>query len=112
MPTYDYRCLACDHCFEAMQSIVAAPLKECPLCGGAVKRLVGGGIGLIFKGSGFYITDYGRKTGGGGNGGGKKTAADAGKETQGSPSTDKPSETSTAPSPPKPTPAKDSGSSG
>jgi putative FmdB family regulatory protein len=75
MPTYDYRCLSCDHPFEAMQSIVAEPLKECPLCGGAVKRLVGGGIGLIFKGSGFYITDYGRK-GGGSNGRRKAEAAE------------------------------------
>ena len=59
MPTYDYQCSACDHRFERFQSITAAPLKVCPQCGKAkVKRLIGAGAGLIFKGSGFYITDY------------------------------------------------------
>jgi putative FmdB family regulatory protein len=66
MPTYEYVCSKCDHQFEKVQSISDAPLKTCPkeLCGmkkwgkGKVKRGVGGGAGLIFKGSGFYITDY------------------------------------------------------
>lgn len=58
MPTYDYRCNACKHLFEAFQSITATPLKECPNCGAEVERLIGAGMGLIFKGSGFYITDY------------------------------------------------------
>ena len=58
MPTYDYKCLECDIQFEKFQSITAPPLEECPECNGKVKRLIGAGAGLIFKGSGFYITDY------------------------------------------------------
>ena len=59
MPTYDYVCGKCEHAFEAFQSIKAAPLKKCPACGKpALKQLMGAGGGLIFKGSGFYITDY------------------------------------------------------
>ena len=58
MPTYRYRCTSCKHEFEAFQSITADPLDECPECNSAVKRLIGKGAGLIFKGSGFYITDY------------------------------------------------------
>ena len=59
MPTYEYKCTACGHAFEQFQSITAAPTKRCPQCGKAkAKRLLGTGAGLIFKGSGFYITDY------------------------------------------------------
>ena len=59
MPTYDYKCDACGHTFELFQSIKADPVKRCPVCGkNNVKRLIGTGAGLIFKGSGFYITDY------------------------------------------------------
>jgi putative FmdB family regulatory protein len=59
MPTYDYRCDACGHAFEKFQSITAAPLRKCPKCGkNKVKRLLGTGAGVIFKGSGFYQTDY------------------------------------------------------
>ncbi len=58
MPTYEYRCKQCGHLFEAFQSISAEPLSDCPICNGTVQRLIGGGNGLIFKGSGFYITDY------------------------------------------------------
>ena len=58
MPTYDYKCLACDVRFEKFQGIMAPAIEECPECGGKVKRLIGAGAGLIFKGSGFYITDY------------------------------------------------------
>ncbi len=58
MPTYDYKCLECDIQFEKFQGITAPPLEECPECSGKVKRLIGAGAGLIFKGSGFYITDY------------------------------------------------------
>jgi putative FmdB family regulatory protein len=59
MPTYEYKCSACGHAFEQFQSITAAPIKRCPGCGKAkVKRLLGTGAGIIFKGSGFYITDY------------------------------------------------------
>ena len=59
MPTYEYKCEACGKHFDKFQSITAAPIEECPLCGEHhVKRLIGTGAGLIFKGSGFYITDY------------------------------------------------------
>lgn len=58
MPTYDYRCQKCGHQFEAFQKMSDEPLKECPECKGDVKRLLGGGAGFLFKGSGFYITDY------------------------------------------------------
>src|SRR6266566_4465848 len=59
MPTYEYVCNACGHKFERFHSITAAPIRRCPECGKAkVKRLIGTGAGLIFKGSGFYITDY------------------------------------------------------
>ena len=59
MPTYEYKCDACGNAFEKFQSITAAPIKKCPKCGkNKVRRLIGTGAGLIFKGSGFYITDY------------------------------------------------------
>lgn len=59
MPTYDYLCAACEHKFEEFQSITAAPLRKCPKCGkNKLKRLIGIGAGIIFKGSGFYETDY------------------------------------------------------
>lgn len=59
MPTYDYACEACKHTWEEFQSITAKPTKKCPECGKAkAKRLIGPGAGLLFKGSGFYITDY------------------------------------------------------
>ena len=63
MPTYDYRCESCGHQFEAFQSIKADPLTDCPECSKPdLKRLIGGGAGLIFKGSGFYETDYKTKS--------------------------------------------------
>lgn len=59
MPTYDYECDACQHRWEEFQSIKAEPTKKCPSCGKKkAKRLIGAGAGLIFRGSGFYLTDY------------------------------------------------------
>jgi len=58
MPTYDYKCNECGHLYEYFQTMSDAPLKNCPECNGVVRRLVSGGSGLIFKGSGFYLTDY------------------------------------------------------
>lgn len=58
MPTYEYECQKCGHIFEAFQLMTAKPLRKCPECGGKVKRLLGTGAGIIFKGSGFYETDY------------------------------------------------------
>ena len=61
MPTYDYKCENCDHMFEYFQAMSDLPLKKCPECSGKIRRLVSGGSGLIFKGSGFYLTDYAKK---------------------------------------------------
>jgi putative FmdB family regulatory protein len=58
MPHYDYECTGCHHRFEVFQKMSDKPLQECPTCRAAVKRLIGSGAGVIFKGSGFYATDY------------------------------------------------------
>jgi putative FmdB family regulatory protein len=58
MPTYQYRCLECDYRFEEFQNITEPPIENCPECGGRAERLISGGAGFLFKGSGFYITDY------------------------------------------------------
>jgi putative FmdB family regulatory protein len=59
MPTYDYICKACNHVWEEFQSITAEPTKKCPECKKKkAERQIGAGAGLIFRGSGFYITDY------------------------------------------------------
>ncbi|MFC2093565.1 FmdB family zinc ribbon protein [Bacteroidota bacterium] len=62
MPTYDYKCSNCGDTFEILQSIKAEPLKTCSKCGKeTLQKQISGGAGLIFKGSGFYITDYKNK---------------------------------------------------
>ena len=81
MPTYEYKCDRCGHCFEAFQSMNAEPLSECPECGGKVRRLISPGAGFIFKGSGFYSTDYRSDS--------YKKAAKADKDSSGSDSGDK-----------------------
>lgn len=69
MPTYDYSCRKCGHAFEVFEAISASTRKACPKCGRrTAHRMIGAGAGLLFKGSGFYITDYGR--------GGAKPAAE------------------------------------
>ncbi len=60
MPTYDYKSKDCGYLFELFQPMTAEPIKECPKCKGEVKRLIGAGAGPIFKGNGFYETDYKR----------------------------------------------------
>ena len=77
MPTYEYRCLKCKKKFEKTQSMKDARLKKCVYCGGPVERLIGAGAGLIFKGTGFYQTDY------------KKTKPPAAAETKKEPSSKK-----------------------
>jgi len=57
MPTYEYNCPKCGK-FDVIQSITAEPLKECPTCKSPVQRLISGGAGILFKGSGFYVTDH------------------------------------------------------
>ena len=62
MPTYEYECSACGHAFEALQSMSEAKLVQCPQCKkNKLHRLIGTGSGVIFKGSGFYETDYKKK---------------------------------------------------
>jgi putative FmdB family regulatory protein len=64
MPTYDYSCGSCRHVFEVFESMNASGLRECPRCSEVkARRLIGTGAGLLFKGSGFYVTDY-KKSGG------------------------------------------------
>lgn len=63
MPTYDYKCLDCGYVFEEFQRMTDNPLQECPKCKGNVKRLIGAGSVPIFKGTGFYHTDYKMKSG-------------------------------------------------
>ena len=58
MPTYNYYCSDCDSHFSYFQKMSESPVSSCENCGGKVKRLITGGTGLIFKGSGFYLTDY------------------------------------------------------
>ena len=75
MPRYEYHCDACNADFEAQQRMSDDPLTTCTQCGqeGQVRRLVGAGTGLIFKGSGFYITDY--RNGNGSSGGSKDSSS-------------------------------------
>ncbi|MGB3340556.1 MAG: zinc ribbon domain-containing protein [bacterium] len=58
MPTYEYECTKCKYVFEEFQKITDKPLLRCPKCRGKLRRLISGGVGFIFKGSGFYATDY------------------------------------------------------
>ncbi len=121
MPTYEYKCDACGHPFEKFQSIKADPITVCPNCGQErVRKLISMGAGLIFKGSGFYITDYRDKgyadsakadSAGGGE---KKADAPAGDAAKGDkpaggepakPAESKPSEAKPAATTPTPTPA-------
>ncbi|MER3416372.1 MAG: FmdB family transcriptional regulator [Gemmataceae bacterium] len=78
MPTYDYVCDHCEHQFEEFQYITEEPLRKCPRCGRKkLRRLIGPGAALLFKGSGFYITDYRSES--------YKAAARAEKEAAGKP---------------------------
>ncbi len=103
MPTYEYRCPACGSDFEKFQRMSEEPVAECPGCGAASQRRISGGAGLLFKGDGFYITDYRSDSY-------KKAAsADAGSGGESKPAASdaKPaaSESKPAPAPaPKPTP--------
>ena len=62
MPTYEYQCQKCKRRHEASQSITAKPLMKCAKCGGRLQRLISTGSGFLFKGSGFYVTDYRSKS--------------------------------------------------
>src|SRR4051812_31031080 len=111
MPTYEYVCDACGHAFEQFQSIKAAPIKKCPKCGKSkVRRLIGTGAGLLFKGSGFYITDYrsdsyNKSAKADAGGGSASTSGDAAKPAAGGGAESKPAATP-ADKPVPPAPAK------
>jgi putative FmdB family regulatory protein len=64
MPTYEYECKSCGHTFDVFQNMSDEPIKVCPECGKEVRRLINGGTGVIFKGSGFYVTDKNKGPGG------------------------------------------------
>jgi putative FmdB family regulatory protein len=82
MPTYDYSCSACGHRFERFESINDDKAKACPKCGKKkAKRLMGTGAGLIFKGAGFYTTDY-KRTSGGSSGGESKDSKEPEKKSE------------------------------
>ncbi|HEY8746662.1 MAG TPA: FmdB family zinc ribbon protein [Tepidisphaeraceae bacterium] len=114
MPTYEYKCSACGHKFEKFHSMTASPIRKCPKCAkNKVKRLIGTGAGLIFKGSGFYITDYrsegykeSAKADSAPTGDTKKS--DAATTTESKPSEKKEAAPSTTASEPKPAPKSES----
>lgn len=84
MPTYEYECTKCGEQFDYLQSIKEAPKVECEKCGGALTKLLSAGTGLIFKGSGFYITDYKTKSGGEASSAGSGDKSGGAKEGSGS----------------------------
>jgi putative FmdB family regulatory protein len=96
MPTYEYQ-REDGTTFETLQRMSDEPLVTCPETGQRVRRIIGGGSGLIFKGSGFYLTDYARKDNGNGNG---KSKAESGDDS--SPKSEKSAEKAAAPAAPKP----------
>ncbi len=78
MPTYEYECTKCGHTLEAFQRMTDEPYTVCPKCKGPLRRLIHGGMGVFFKGSGFYTTDYKRGTATmGGNGNSSKKEKEA-----------------------------------
>lgn len=88
MPTYEYRCPRCGTEFEKFQKMSALPVAECPGCGAAAERRLSGGAGLLFKGSGFYITDYrgdGYKKAAESESGGSSSGGEAKSESKGEP---------------------------
>ena len=77
MPTYDYECTSCNKVIEIFQQMSDPPLQKCPECGKKIKRLIGGGLGVIFKGDGFYVTDSKKKNNDFSPHTGKKAASDS-----------------------------------
>ena len=98
MPTYEYECTACGHRFECFQSITAGSKRKCPACGKLkLRRLIGAGAGVIFKGSGFYETDYKRSSTGKTSPKKEQQGPDSGKDTGGDGGGDKGSKEDKAP---------------
>ena len=97
MPTYEYECTKCGHTFDVMQSIKDKPLSRCPVCKSAIRRVIFGGLGVIFKGSGYYSTDNKKGsalTGGNGHKDKDKSSEKSG-ESSGEKSAEKPKESKT-----------------
>lgn len=80
MPTYEYECINCEHLFEKFHSMSDKPVQRCPKCRHKVRKLVGAGAGIIFKGSGFYETDY-KRAGGNSSSESKPSTASASKSS-------------------------------
>ena len=103
MPTYDYACRECGHRFEAFQSMKDDALTTCPICAQeSLQRLIGAGAGLVFKGSGYYLTDY-KRSSSAPSGGAPSASADA---SSGGTSTAAAAPAETTSPPPAKTPAK------
>src|SRR4051794_20463904 len=99
MPTYDYKCPKCGTEFKEFQKITAKAGAKCPKCGTKAERQISGGAGLVFKGSGFYLTDYGRS--------GQKSGSDSSDSASTStPAADKPADKPAADKPAKTKPKK------
>jgi putative FmdB family regulatory protein len=99
MPTYEYECEKCGKRFDVFQSMSDEPLKKHEKCGGKLKRLISGGAGIIFKGSGFYATDYKNKSSGGGP---SKKSSSTEKKTDTAASSSEPKSSDSKPSDSKP----------
>ncbi len=114
MPTYDYVCQKCDHAFEHFQSMREKHLRKCPACGKpGLERLIGKGSGIVFKGSGFYETDYKRAPPpSASKGDGKPTPSGSGKADAGKSGGDKPDGEAKPPSADKAPDKSDDGSVG
>jgi putative FmdB family regulatory protein len=96
MPTYEYECKNCSHSFEVIQPISDSPLTTCPECGSEIRRLIFGGAGVIFKGSGFYVTDKNKSS----------SSPSGAAKTEKNPASDaKPATSESAPSTPAQAPA-------
>ena len=96
MPTYEYKCTSCGHTFEAFQSMNDKPLSRCPKCRSAVRRVINGGIGVIFKGSGFYTTDYKKSSALAGGSNGKKSESSSSESSSSKETKDSSSKTSSS----------------
>jgi putative FmdB family regulatory protein len=114
MPTYGYECKSCGHTFDAFQNMSDEPIRVCPECGKEVRRLINGGTGIIFKGSGFYVTDKGKGSSAGASSKSpaKPSSAESSVGASASSSTDKSADKPAASSGGEPRPSASAGSSG
>ena len=101
MPTYEYKCTSCGHTFEAIQGMNDKPLSRCPKCKSAVRRVINGGMGIIFKGSGFYTTDYKKGSALTGGSNGKKSESSGSSESSSKENKDSSSKASSSSGPTK-----------